>query len=65
MVVAPDANLGDLRNHVDQALDRFGHTAGLRPRLDTVEVKVLAGEASRVTGRPAPGGRHRPSRVTG
>jgi hypothetical protein len=63
LVVAPDANVSDLRNHVDRALDRFGHTAGLRPRLDTVEVKVLSGEPSRVTGRPAPSGRHRPSRV--
>lgn len=63
LVVAPDANVDDLRNHVDRALDRFGHTAGLRPRLDTVEVKVLSGEPSSLTGRPAPGGRHRPSRI--
>jgi hypothetical protein len=46
LTVAPEADLGEVREYVDAALDRFANTSGFRPELADVTVN-LAGVPQR------------------
>ena len=48
LAVTPDANIDELRRHVEHAVRRFSTTSGLRPQLAEVFVRMSAGPRERV-----------------
>ena len=46
--VTPDADIAELRRHVDRAVQRFSVTSGLRPDIAEVTVKMAARGQQRV-----------------
>lgn len=48
LAVTPDADIAELRRHVDRAVRRFGTTSGLRPNVAEVLVKVSSAPRERV-----------------
>jgi hypothetical protein len=48
LAVTPEADIGQLRHHVDRAVQRFSTTSGLRPNVAEVVVKMSGGQRERV-----------------
>jgi hypothetical protein len=48
LAVTPDADISELRHHVDRAVQRFAKTSGLRPNVEEVVVKMTTGAQHRV-----------------
>ncbi|MDT5025086.1 MAG: hypothetical protein QOE61_1512 [Micromonosporaceae bacterium] len=48
LAVTPDADIGELRDHVDHAVRRFSTTSGLHPDVAEVVVRMSGGQRERV-----------------